>query len=60
MHSSDDKALIRLSLTQEQKEQVKHSIGRDGDALELSVQELEERIAPRLAANHNEILLAER
>jgi hypothetical protein len=31
-----------------------------GTEPELTVEELEERIAPRLAANHNETVLAER
>jgi hypothetical protein len=31
-----------------------------GTEPELKVEELEERIAPRLAANHNETVLAER
>ena len=52
--------VVRLDLTQAQKDQLKHTTGRDGDALELTVEELEERIAPRLASNHNETLLAER
>jgi hypothetical protein len=37
---------VRLQLTPEQKELVKKQTGKDADAVELSVQELEERIAP--------------
>lgn len=37
---------IRIQLTPEQKKQVEQATGRSGDALELSVEELEERIAP--------------
>ena len=37
---------VRLELTPEQKEFVKKQTGKDADAVELSVQELEERIAP--------------
>lgn len=37
---------VRLELTPEQKEQVRNSIGRDAQAIELSAKELEERIAP--------------
>jgi hypothetical protein len=51
--------IIRIDLTTPQKEQVKGSTGRDAEAIELTVQELEQRIAPRLAANHNETFLVE-
>ncbi len=54
---TDDKKVIRIDLTTSQKEQVKATTGRDAEAVELTVQELEERIAPKLAANHNETLL---
>jgi uncharacterized small protein (DUF1192 family) len=37
---------IRIELTDEQKKQVKESLGRDATSLELSTQELEGRIAP--------------
>lgn len=37
---------IRLELTPEQKEQVRNATGKDAEAVELSVEELEERIAP--------------
>jgi len=60
MPTRDAKALVRLALTQDQKSQVKHATGRDGEAIELTVEELEERIAPKLASNHNETLLADR
>lgn len=54
---TDDKKIIRIDLTTSQKEQVKATTGRDAEAVELSVRELEERITPRLASNHNETLL---
>ena len=38
---------VRIELTASQKEQVKETIGRDGDVIELTAKELEERIAPR-------------
>jgi uncharacterized small protein (DUF1192 family) len=41
-----DQKQIRLELTEEQKAQVKAATGKDARALELGVQELEERIAP--------------
>jgi hypothetical protein len=59
MPARDAKALIHLALTQAQKSQVKDATGRDGEAIELTVEELEERIAPRLASNHNETMLAD-
>jgi hypothetical protein len=37
---------VRLELTREQKAQVKAATGKDAEALELEVMELEERIAP--------------
>ena len=43
---SDQKEIIRIELTPEQKALVKKQTGKDADAVELSVRELEERIAP--------------
>jgi uncharacterized small protein (DUF1192 family) len=37
---------FRLTLTPEQKEQIRKATGKEAEALELSVEELEERIAP--------------
>lgn len=37
---------VRIKLTPEQREAVKNATGKDARSLELSVQELEERIAP--------------
>jgi uncharacterized small protein (DUF1192 family) len=37
---------LRITLTPEQKEQVRKATGKEADAVELSVEELEERIAP--------------
>jgi uncharacterized small protein (DUF1192 family) len=37
---------IRITLTPEQKEEVRKATGKDAEAVELSVEELEERIAP--------------
>lgn len=42
---------ISLKLTKDQKNQIKQAIGKDAEALDLSVEELEERIAPMRAAN---------
>ena len=43
---SDQDRVIKIKLNDEQKEQVRNETGKDAEALELSVQELEERIAP--------------
>jgi hypothetical protein len=37
---------VRIELTEEQKAQVKAATGKDARALELNVEELEQRIAP--------------
>jgi hypothetical protein len=53
--------IIRIDLTPSQKEQIRAKTGHTAEAIELTVQELEERIAPsaigKLAANHNETFL---
>ena len=43
---SGQKDHVRIQLTPEQKAQIKNATGKDAAALELSVSELEERIAP--------------
>ncbi len=40
---------FRITLTPEQKEQVRKATGKEAEAIELSVEELEERIAPMKA-----------
>jgi hypothetical protein len=40
------KEQFRIHLTPEQKSQVRNATGKDAEAVELSVEELEERIAP--------------
>jgi hypothetical protein len=37
---------VRIKLTPEQQETIKNATGKDARSLELTVQELEERIAP--------------
>jgi hypothetical protein len=61
MSTNKEAAIIRIELTPEQSEKIKAEIGRPATTLELTVQELEARIAPfnRLALNHNETLLVE-
>lgn len=46
---SKDKEIVRIDLTAEQKQLVKKEVGREAEAVELTVSELEERIAPRLS-----------
>jgi uncharacterized small protein (DUF1192 family) len=43
---SNPKDQVRIHLTPEQKAMVKNATGKDAEAVELSVSELEERIAP--------------
>jgi uncharacterized small protein (DUF1192 family) len=43
------KEQVRIQLTPEQKEQVRTATGKEAEAVELSVEELEERIAPMRA-----------
>ncbi len=43
---STEKDIVRIDLTQPQREQVKQVTGKDAEAIELGVQELEQRIAP--------------
>jgi hypothetical protein len=51
--------IIRIELTMEQKRLVKAATSQDADALVLSIQELEQRIAPGMFSNHNETLLVD-
>ena len=44
-----DQKPVRLELTDEQKAQVKAATGKDARAIELDVEELEQRIAPMKA-----------
>jgi uncharacterized small protein (DUF1192 family) len=43
---SDSKQPVRLTLTEDQKAQIRNQTGKDAEAVELSVSELEDRIAP--------------
>lgn len=44
--SNDKRRSIRIELTAEQKKQIKAASGEEVSALELTVDELEQRIAP--------------
>lgn len=43
---SNPKQPVRIELTDEQKAQLKQATGKDAAALELTAEELEDRIAP--------------
>ena len=43
-----EKEIVRIDFTPEQKQIIKKEIGKEADAVELTVNELEERIAPRM------------
>ena len=42
-----EQEIVRIDLTPEQKQLVKKEVGKEGESVELTVKELEERIAPR-------------
>ena len=49
----DTSSNFRLTLTPEQKEEIRKATGKEVDALEMPIEELEERIAPTtLAGRH--------
>ena len=41
-----EQQIVRIELTPDQKQTVKAATAKDADAIELTVQELEQRIAP--------------
>jgi hypothetical protein len=43
-----EQEIVRIDLTPEQKQLIKQDFGKEGEAVELTVKELEERIAPRM------------
>jgi hypothetical protein len=57
MSEKSEPGSIRIDLSPEQQQQVRTATGREVAYIELTMQELEARIAPRLAGNHNEMLL---
>lgn len=44
---AEKKQPIRIELTEEQKQQIREATGKDAKAIELSAEELEERVSPR-------------
>lgn len=47
MSDASEKDIVRIDLTSEQKDQIKAATEKSAEAIELTVQELEARIAPR-------------
>ena len=45
--SKEQKDTVRIELTEEQKKALRQQTGQDANAIEFSVEELEQRIAPR-------------
>jgi len=50
---SNAKDQIRIELTPEQKASIRSTTGKDAEAVELSVEELEARIAPSTLINRH-------
>ena len=46
MSNPNEKEIVRIDLTDEQKEKIKAATDKNAEAIELTVQELEARIAP--------------
>ena len=42
-----DKKPVRIERTEEQKKQIAEATGKEASAIELTVEELEERVSPR-------------
>lgn len=59
MDSSKAQEVVRIKLTPTQAQEIKQATGREAEAIEFTVEELEQRIAPfwRLAGNSSETLL---
>ena len=47
--AENKKPVVRIQLTADQKAQIQKATGKKADALELTAEELEERIAPMRA-----------
>ena len=59
MSTTKANATVRIELTPDQIGKIEAEIGKSVTTIELTVQELEVRITPMLAANHNETMLVE-
>ena len=42
----EKKDAVRIELTEEQKSQIREALGKEASAIELTVEELEERVSP--------------
>ena len=47
MEQKSPKNTVRIELTEEQRKQLREQTGQDLDTVELTVEQLEDRIAPR-------------
>jgi hypothetical protein len=47
-HMSKEQKHVRIELTEEQKKALREQTGQDANVVEFSVEELEQRIAPRV------------
>ena len=59
MSSKAQEDTIRIHLTAEQRAAIKQTTGKEVDAIELTVEELEARISPKVTFNHNESMLTD-
>ena len=57
MSAQNEKAVVRIDLTPEQQDRIKAATGKNIEALQMSPEDLEQRIAPSLTSNHNETFL---
>jgi len=48
MSKQNEKSIVRIDLTPDQKAKIKAATDQSAEAIELTVQELEARIAPRV------------
>ena len=42
-----EKQPVRIELTEDQKKQIREATGKDASAIELTAEELEERVSPK-------------
>jgi hypothetical protein len=57
MSAQNEKAVVRIDLTPEQQDKIRAATGKNVEAIQMSADELEQRIAPSLTGNHNETFL---
>ncbi len=54
---AENAKVVRIDLSPEQMQQLRAVVGVEVKAIELTIDELEQRIAPKIASNHNETFL---